>query len=132
VILFLLGCARSAGDAAGKRPPVRNVADSSFAREVLQSQKPVVVDFWARGCLPCWQLAPHFGRLASEYAGRVDFCKVKLGWNAESRRRYGIDAVPTLVFYARGRECARLVGLPEDSTATQLRSFVETGLLASR
>ncbi len=84
---------------------------SSFERDVMQSQTPVVVDFYADWCGPCKMLAPHFAALADEYAGRVKFVKVNVDEDNELAARYGISGVPTLLFFKGGRLADSVVGL---------------------
>jgi thioredoxin 1 len=111
---------------------VLEVAGDTFESEVLQSATPVVVEFWAHGCLPCMTLARPLERVAREYEGRVAFRKLNAGWTAKTRYLYKFDAVPTLIFYLDGREVARLVGRPDGDVHDGLVSFVEAGLAAPR
>jgi thioredoxin-like negative regulator of GroEL len=75
-------------------------------------------------------LAPTLEKVAREYAGRVTFRRLDAGWMARTRRTYGFHGVPTLIFYSRGGEVARLVGLPAGDAPAALRRFVERGLAA--
>jgi len=89
---------------------VSAVDDAAFEREVLGSDVPVVLDFWAEWCPPCRALAPTFEELAKQYAGRVRFLKLDVDNNPEVSQRYGIKGIPTLVFFDGGREVERVVG----------------------
>jgi thioredoxin 1 len=89
---------------------VSAVDDGSFERDVLQSDVPVVLDFWAEWCPPCRALAPTFEELAKQYEGRVRFVKLNVDENQQVPQRFGIKGIPTLVFFDGGREVERIVG----------------------
>jgi thioredoxin 1 len=89
---------------------VSAVDDAGFEREVLQSDVPVVLDFWAEWCPPCRALAPTFEELAKQYEGRVRFLKLNVDENQQVPQRFGIKGIPTLVFFDGGREVERVVG----------------------
>ncbi|HEU5318816.1 MAG TPA: thioredoxin [Chloroflexota bacterium] len=105
------------GPAPGQRPPEAAVAhpiavtDADFARTVLQSTQPVLVDFWAPWCAPCRALAPALEQLAAEYAGRVTIAKLNTDENQRTMVQAGVQGLPTLVLYKGGKEVDRLVGL---------------------
>jgi thioredoxin 1 len=107
---------------------VRDVTSENFQAEVLGAATPVVVEYWAHGCLPCMQLSRHLERTAVHFEGRVAFRKFNLGWSAANVQRYHVKSVPTLVFYRQGREIARQVGLPDDDVDETLVAFVEQSL----
>ena len=86
------------------------VSDSSFEREVLQSDKPVLVDFWAEWCAPCQMLAPTVEAVAERYAGNANVVKLNVDENPSTSQRYGIKGIPTLILFKNGREEERLVG----------------------
>lgn len=82
---------------------VKIVTDATFEGDVLNSAVPVLVDFWAPWCGPCKALAPATERLASEYAGRVKFCKVNVDENPLASRRYQVASIPTVLLFKGGR-----------------------------
>ena len=89
---------------------VSAVEDGTFEREVIGSELPVVLDFWAEWCPPCRALAPTFEELARQYEGRVRFFKLNVDENQQVPQRFGIKGIPTLVFFDGGREVERVVG----------------------
>ncbi len=102
------------------------VTDALFEREVLQSQVPVLVDFWAPWCGPCRMIAPVVEKLAAEYAGRLRVAKVNTDENPLWAGRFGVQGIPTLLLVRNGQVVDRLVGAyPEP----MLRDAVERALL---
>ncbi|HZN60278.1 MAG TPA: thioredoxin [Planctomycetota bacterium] len=85
--------------------------DANFQTEVLQSDKPVVVDFSATWCGPCRQLTPIIDELAKEYAGKVKVGKVDIDQSQDVAGRYGIMSVPTVLFFKGGQKIDTLIGL---------------------
>jgi thioredoxin 1 len=100
---------------------VLEVSDSSFDTEVLQSQVPVLVDFWAEWCGPCKMLAPIVEALAREYEGKVKVAKVNVDENIATASRFRIQGIPTLLLFKDGQVREQLVG-------TQPKSVVEKAL----
>ena len=90
---------------------VRGVSDTNFAEEVLQSDQPVLVDFWAAWCAPCRMIAPTIERVAGQYAGRARVLKVNVDENPVVAQRYGIKGIPTLILFNEGQEAERVVGV---------------------
>ena len=87
-----------------------HVTDQDFEQQVLKSPVPVVVDFWAPWCGPCRAMAPVFEELSTEYAGKLRFAKMNTDENEMTPPRYGIQGIPTAIFYKDGREVNRMVG----------------------
>ena len=87
-----------------------DVTDASFPREVLESQIPVLVDFWGDHCPACRQVSPILRDLASEYAGRLRVLKMHAADNPASSTRFGVRAMPTLLLFDRGQVVAQWVG----------------------
>ena len=85
--------------------------DDNFETEVLQSDKPVLVDFWAEWCGPCKMLAPTIDELADEYAGRVKVGKLDTEINQKTASRYNISAIPTVILFENGEVKETFVGL---------------------
>ena len=89
---------------------VNDVSDSSFEQQVLKSDKPVLVDFWAAWCAPCRMLAPTVEAVAEKYAGNAHVVKLNVDDNPSVSQRYGIKGIPTLILFKNGREEERVVG----------------------
>jgi len=89
---------------------VREVNDASFETEVINSDKPVMVDFWATWCGPCKMIAPHVQAVAEEFAGRAVVAKVDVDANKQWAIKYGIQSIPTLLFFKGGKLVDRMVG----------------------
>ena len=89
---------------------VREVTDQSFDQEVLQSQQPVLVDFWAAWCAPCRMLAPTIDQVADDYVGKAKIVKLNVDDNAETSGRYNIRGIPTLLLFKDGELKDQIVG----------------------
>ena len=86
------------------------VTDADFHEKVLESDLPVVVDFWAEWCSPCKLIAPILEELAAEYDGKVKIAKLDVDHNPETPGRYGIMGIPTLIVFKNGAPVERIVG----------------------
>ena len=99
-----------------------HVTDAAFEKTVLQSELPVIVDFWAPWCGPCRMVAPTLDKLAKEYAGKMVVAKVNTDEHAQWAQKYNVQGIPTMLFVAGGKVVHQQVGaLPEP----MLRSVVE-------
>ncbi|MFZ6021602.1 MAG: thioredoxin [Chloroflexota bacterium] len=103
-----------------------HVTDAAFEKTVLQSNLPVIVDFWAPWCGPCRMVAPILDKIAAEYAGKLIVAKVNTDENPEWAMRYGVQGIPTMLFIANGKVIHRQVGaLPEGMLREILDQFLE-------
>ena len=103
-----------------------HVTDAAFEKTVLQSNLPVVVDFWAPWCGPCRMVAPTLDKLASEYAGKLLVAKVNTDEDQEWMMKYGIQGIPTMLFVAGGKIIHRQVGaLPEPMLRDIVAQFLD-------
>jgi thioredoxin len=89
---------------------ILEVSDSTFDQEVLKSEQPVLVDFWAVWCGPCKAIAPVVDSLATTYAGKLKVAKVNVDENGATPSRYGIRGIPTLLFFKGGKVADQVVG----------------------
>ena len=95
---------------------VLEFTDQNFESEVLQSNSPVVVDFWAEWCGPCKAIAPVIDELSEEYLNRVKFGKVNVDFNQQTAMKYGIRSIPSLLFINNGSVVNQIIGsVPKDS-----------------
>lgn len=102
-----------------------HVTDAAFEKAVLQSDLPVIVDFWAPWCGPCRMVAPTLDKLAKEYAGKLLVAKVNTDDNPEWAMRYGVQGIPTMLFIHKGKVVQRQVGaLPEPMLRNVLGKFL--------
>ena len=90
-----------------------NITKSIFEKEVISSEIPVVLDFWATWCGPCKMLSPILDELAAEYSDRARFCKVNVDDELELSARFGIASIPTLIFFKNGEILKKTVGYRE-------------------
>jgi len=88
----------------------KEVNDTTFEQDVLKSQRPVLVDFWAPWCGPCRMVAPIVEELAEEYDGKVNFVKLNTDDNPITASRYGIRSIPTLLVFKGGEPIGQIIG----------------------
>ncbi len=102
-----------------------HTSDSAFDADVLQSEKPVLIDFWAEWCGPCKMIAPILDDVAGEYADRVAIKKLNIDENPNIAQKFGIRSIPTLMLFKDGAVHAQKLGAMSKS---QLTEFLETNL----
>ena len=90
---------------------ILEVNDTSFESEVLQSQQPVLVDFWAPWCGPCKAIGPIIEDLSSSFSDKVKFLKCNVDDNPLTPNKYGIKSIPTLIFFDKGTVVNQIIGL---------------------
>ena len=93
---------------------VIELTDDNFEAEVLKSDKPVLVDFWAEWCMPCKMLGPTIDKLAKDYNGKVKVGKVDTDANRDVSMRFGISAIPTVILFKDGKIAQKFVGLRKE------------------
>ncbi len=101
------------------------VTDATFDNEVLKSDTPVLVDFWAEWCGPCKMIAPILDEIAEEYADRIKVAKLNIDENPATPSQYGIRGIPTLMLFKNGNVEATKVGAVSKS---QLTAFIDSNL----
>jgi thioredoxin len=94
------------------------ITDASFDNDVLKSEQPVLVDFWAEWCGPCRQIAPSLEALASEL-GNIKFAKLNIDENPESPTRYGVRGIPTLMLFKGGQLAGTKIGVQSKGQLAQ-------------
>lgn len=105
---------------------VINLTKQTFEQEVLASDKPVLIDFWADWCGPCKMQSPIVDAIAKEYEGKLKVCKVDVDGQASLALDYGVMNIPTLIFMKDGLFVDRMVGLQSKDTLT---NYIDTKLL---
>ncbi|WP_328789655.1 MULTISPECIES: thioredoxin [unclassified Streptomyces] len=105
---------------------LKNVTDADFDVQVLESDKPVLVDFWAAWCGPCRQIAPSLEAIAAEYGEQIEIVKLNIDENPATAAKYGVMSIPTLNVYKDGEVAKTIVGAkPKAAILRDLSEFVE-------
>lgn len=104
---------------------IKTISDTSFDADVLKSDKPVLVDFWATWCGPCKMVAPIFDEVSKAYVGKVTFAKMDVDSNQATPARFGIRGIPTLILFKNGAVAAQKVGALSKS---QLIAFIDSNI----
>lgn len=104
---------------------IKHVSDASFENDVLNSDVPVLVDYWAAWCGPCKMIAPLLEEAAGQYEGRVIIAKVDVDANPDTAAKFGIRGIPTLMLFKDGKPAATKVGALSKS---QLNTFLDESL----
>ena len=104
---------------------ISHVSDANFESEVINSDVPVLVDYWAEWCGPCKVIAPVLEEIASEYDGKMKICKLDIDANDQTPPKYGIRGIPTLMLFKNGAVEATKVGALSKS---QLTAFLDSNI----
>jgi thioredoxin 1 len=104
---------------------IHHVSDATFEPEVLKSEVPVLVDYWAEWCGPCKAIAPVLDEVAKEYSGKLKVAKVNVDENQEIPKKYGIRGIPTLMLFKNGNVEAQKVG---SLSKSQLTAFLDSNI----
>jgi len=108
-----------------EKEPLFHVTDEKFEEEVIRSDLPVLVDFWAPWCGPCLSIAPVVEALAKEYSGRIKVGKMNVDENPQTPSAFGIRGIPTLILFKSGKAVDQVVGaVPRD----RLRAMIDKSI----
>ncbi|MFT3699069.1 MAG: thioredoxin [Kofleriaceae bacterium] len=104
---------------------VKEITDQNFEAEVLKSDKPTLVDFWAVWCGPCKQIAPTVDALADEYAGKLNVAKMDVDHHQIVPQQYGVKSIPTLLIFKGGKVVGQLVGaMPRAKLEAEIQKHI--------
>lgn len=104
---------------------ISHISDDNFEQEVLQSEQPVLVDYWAEWCSPCKMIAPILVEIAGEYEGKLKIAKLNIDDNPNTPPKYGVRGIPTLMIFKNGNAEATKVGALSKS---QLTAFIDQSI----
>ena len=100
--------------------------DENFKKEITASKKPVLVDFWAKWCLPCSVFGPVLEKIAEKFKEEIIFAKAELDFNKKIAREYGIDRIPTVLFFKDGKPIKGFIGIwPEEEIIFWLNDLLK-------
>ncbi|MFT4058157.1 MAG: thioredoxin [Legionella sp.] len=102
---------------------IKTITDASFDEEVINSNKPVLVDFWAEWCGPCRALTPILEEMATSHGEEITFAKINIDENPQVPAKFGVMSIPTLILFKNGQVEAVKIGL---LTKSQLSAFIES------
>ena len=104
---------------------VLEVSDATFDEEVLRSEQPVLVDFWAVWCGPCKAIGPVVDSVAAAYAGKLKVAKVNVDQNSATPSRYGVRGIPALLFFKDGKVADQIVGfVPQEAIEEMIKKLL--------
>ena len=98
--------------------PTKAITDSSFSSDVLNADRPVLVDFWAEWCGPCKMIGPSLEEIADELGEKVTIAKINIDENPEAPSKYGVRGIPTMILFKNGEPAATKVGAAPKSALT--------------